>query len=219
MIAAHLKQLTVEEVANTLTHGAGLVLSVVGFFVLATLAIIYGDGWHIASSVVYGASLVILYAASTFYHSAVTPHRKSLLQLVDHCCIYLLIAGSYTPFLLVVLRSSFGLGMLAVVWAIAAFGIAMKIIFRERFNAVGIAMYLIMGWLGVIAVQPLYFALGLVPLILVVAGGVSYTLGMIFFGWKSLKHHHAIFHIFVLMGSIFHYAAVVLYVVPYAVNL
>lgn len=212
MIATHLKQLTVEEVANTLTHGVGLVLSVVGFVVLATLATIYGDGWHIASSVIYGASLVILYAASTFYHSAVTPHRKSLLQLVDHCCIYLLIAGSYTPFLLMVLRNSFGLGLLALVWAIAAFGIAMKIIFRGRFNAVGIAMYLMMGWLGVIAVQPLYFALGLMPLILVVAGGVSYTLGMIFFGWKSLKHHHAIFHVFVLAGSIIHFIAIAAYV-------
>ncbi|MFN0138967.1 MAG: hemolysin III family protein [Pyrinomonadaceae bacterium] len=212
MITAHLKQLSVEEVANTLTHGAGLLLSIVGFLVLATLAIIYGDGWHIASSAIYGSSLVILYAASTFYHSAVTPHRKSLLQLVDHCCIYLLIAGSYTPFLLMVMRDSFGIGLLALVWAIAAFGIAMKIIFRGRFNAVGIAMYLIMGWLGVVAVQPLYFALGLMPLILVVAGGVSYTLGMIFFGWKSLKHHHAIFHIFVLAGSIIHFIAIAGYV-------
>lgn len=212
MITAHLKQLSVEEVANTLTHGAGLLLSIVGFAVLATLAIIYGDGWHIASSIVYGASLVILYAASTFYHSAVTPHRKSFLQLVDHCCIYLLIAGSYTPFLLMVMRDSFGLGLLALVWAIAAFGIAMKVIFRERFNAVGIAMYLIMGWLGVVAVQPLYFALGLMPLILVIAGGISYTLGMIFFGWKSLKHHHAIFHVFVLAGSIIHFIAIAGYV-------
>lgn len=219
MITAHLKQLSVEEVANTLTHGAGLLLSIVGFLVLATLAIIHGDGWHIASSAIYGSSLVILYAASTFYHSTMTPHRKSLLQLVDHCCIYLLIAGSYTPFLLMVMRDSFGLGLLALVWAIAAFGIAMKIIFRGRFNAVGIAMYLIMGWLGVVTVEPLYFTLGLAPLILVITGGISYTLGMIFFGWKSIKHHHAIFHVFVLMGSIFHYAAVVLYVVPYAVNL
>ncbi len=212
MIAARLKELSAEELANTLTHGLGLVLSVGGFLFLTALAILHRDAWHIASSIVYGASLVILYAASTFYHSTVTPQRKSLLQLVDHCCIYLLIAGSYTPFLLMVLRNSFGIGLLALVWAIAAFGIAIKIIFRGRFNAVGIAMYLIMGWLGVIAVQPLYFALGVVPLILVVAGGVSYTLGMIFFGWKSLKHHHAIFHIFVLAGSIIHFVAIAGYV-------
>lgn len=212
MIATRLRELSAEELANTLTHGLGLVLSVAGFLFLATLAFLYRDAWHIASSIVYGASLVILYAASTVYHSAVTPHRKSFLQLVDHCCIYLLIAGSYTPFLLMVLRNSFGLGLLALVWAIAAFGIAMKIIFRGRFNAVGIAMYLMMGWLGVIAVQPLYFALGLMPLVLVVAGGVSYTLGMIFFGWKSLKHHHAIFHVFVLVGSIMHFIAIAAYV-------
>lgn len=212
MITARLKELSTEELANTLTHGLGLVLSVGGFLFLAALAILYRDPWHIASSIVYGASLVILYAASTFYHSTITPHRKSLLQLVDHCCIYLLIAGSYTPFLLMVLRNSFGIGLLAIVWATAAFGIAMKIFFRGRFNAVGIVMYLMMGWLGVIAVQPLYFALGLIPLILVVAGGISYTLGMIFFGWKSIKHHHAIFHVFVLAGSIIHFIAIAGYV-------
>jgi hemolysin III len=212
MIAAHLKKLSIDEVANTLTHGVGLVLSVFGFIFLAALAILYRDAWHIASSIVYGASLVILYAASTFYHSAVTPESKRAMQLVDHCSIYLLIAGSYTPFLLIVLRNGFGIGLLTVVWAIAAFGIAMKIIFRDRFNAVGIAMYLIMGWLGVVAVWPLYLALGLLPLTLVVAGGISYTLGMIFFGWKSLKHHHAIFHIFVLAGSIIHFIAIAGYV-------
>jgi hemolysin III len=212
MIAAHLKKLSIDEVANTLTHGVGLVLSVFGFIFLAALAILYRDAWHIASSIVYGASLVILYAASTFYHSAITPESKRAMQLVDHCSIYLLIAGSYTPFLLIVLRNGFGIGLLTVVWAIAAFGIAMKIIFRDRFNAVGIAMYLIMGWLGVVAVWPLYLALGLLPLTLVVAGGISYTLGMIFFGWKSLKHHHAIFHIFVLAGSIIHFIAIAGYV-------
>lgn len=212
MITTRLKELSTEELANTLTHGIGLILSAGGFLFLAALAIFYRDAWHIASSIVYGASLVTLYAASTIYHSAITPHRKNFLQLVDHCCIYLLIAGSYTPFLLMVLRNSFGIGLLATVWAIAAFGIAMKIIFRDRFNAIGIAMYLVMGWLGVIAVQPLYFALGLMPLILVVAGGVSYTLGMIFFGWKSIKHHHAIFHVFVLAGSIMHFIAIAAYV-------
>lgn len=216
MIAAHFKQLSVEEIANTLTHGVGLVLSVIGFIVLATLAVVYGDRWHITSSIVYGASLVTLYAASTVYHSAISENRKRVLQLVDHCCIYLLIAGSYTPFLLSVLRNSFGVALLAIVWALAAFGIAMKIIFRDRFQAVGIAMYLIMGWIGVVAVQPLYMALGLTPLVLVVAGGVSYTLGMIFFGWKSLKHHHAIFHMFVLAGSIIHFIAIIGFVLRYS---
>jgi len=213
MIAARLEKLSVEEVANSLTHGFGLLLSIAGFVFLLALAIVNGDGWHIASSLVYGSSLVVLYSASTFYHSAIEPGLKKTLQLVDHCCIYLLIAGSYTPFLLVVLRGSFGFGLLAFVWAFALFGIVMKVVFRDRFSAVGVVSYLAMGWIGLIAVQPLYLVLGIWPLSLVVAGGVSYSLGVIFFGWKSIKHHHAIFHCFVLGGSIFHFIAIATYVV------
>ncbi len=215
MIKARMDQMTVEEVANTLTHGVGLLLSLVGFVILLSLAFYHGDVWHIAGSAIYGTSLVVLYAASTVYHSTITPHRKEMLQLVDHCCIYLLIAGSYTPFLLIVLRNDIGPGMLVVVWAFAVFGIMMKVLFRHRFKALGITLYLLLGWLGVITMQPLYAALGLIPLILVLAGGVSYTLGMIFFGWKAIKHHHAIFHVFVLAGSILHYAAIAGYVMPY----
>jgi hemolysin III len=212
MLTAKLEKLSIEEVANSLTHGFGLVLSIAGYVFLLSLALIKGDGLHIASSIVYGTSLVTLYAASTLYHSAIAPERKRLLQLFDHCCIYLLIAGSYTPFLLVVLRGSFGLGLLAFVWAFAVFGIAMKVIFRGRFNAVGVVSYLAMGWLGLIAVQPLYLALGGWPLALIVAGGISYSIGVIFFGWKNLRHHHAIWHLFVLGGSIFHFIAVAIFV-------
>jgi hemolysin III len=207
-----LKLLSVEEVANSLTHGFGLILSIAGLVFLVVLAALKGDGWHLASSIVYGASLVILYAASTVYHTTVDPVRKKRLQVIDHCCIYLLIAGSYTPFALVVLRDGLGFGLLAIVWAAAFFGIAMKLIFRGRFSALGIVLYLIMGWIGVIAVQPLYLALGAGPLKLIVAGGISYTMGMIFFGWHGLRHHHAIFHVFVLAGSILHFFAVAFYV-------
>ena len=212
MIAAKLRELSVEEVANSLTHGFGLILSIAGFVFLFVLALIKGDGWHVASSIIYGASLVILYAASTIYHTATEPALKRRLQVLDHCCIYLLIAGSYTPFALIVLRNGLGFGLLVVIWAAAIFGIAMKVIFRARFSAVGIVLYLLMGWIGVIAVQPLYLALGTAPMALVVAGGLSYTAGMIFFGWHSLKHHHAIFHVFVLGGSILHFIAVAAYV-------
>ncbi|MDM7923595.1 MAG: hemolysin III family protein [Pyrinomonadaceae bacterium] len=212
MIAVRFKDLSVEEVANFLTHGFGLVLSVAGFVFLFTLAIVKGDGWHIASSIVYGLSLIILYAASTFYHGAVDPVLKHKLQLVDHCCIYLLIAGSYTPFLLVVMRDSFGFALLAFVWAFAVFGIAMKVIFRGHFNAAGVVSYLVMGWIGLIAVQPLYMALGWGPLLLIIAGGLSYSIGVIFFGWHSIRHHHAIWHGFVLGGSIFHFLAIALFV-------
>ena len=212
MIAAKLRTLSVEEAANSLTHGLGLLLSIGGFAFLVILAAFKGDGWHIASSVVYGASLVILYAASTIYHSTTDPARKKQLQIIDHCCIYLLIAGTYTPFILVLLRNGLGAGILAVVWAAALFGIAMKLVFRLRFSGVAIALYLLMGWIGVIAVQPLYLALGTIPLILVVSGGISYTAGMLFFGWHGLRHHHAIFHLFVLAGSILHFYAVAFYV-------
>ena len=212
MIAAKLRALSVEEAANSLTHGFGLLLSIAGFAFLVILGAFKGDGWHIASSIVYGASLVILYAASTIYHSTTDPVRKKRLQILDHFCIYLLIAGTYTPFVLLLLRNDLGAGILAIVWAAALFGIAMKLVFRLRFSGVGIALYLVMGWIGVIAVQPLYIALGTIPLVLVVGGGVSYTAGMVFFGWHGLRHHHAIFHLFVLAGSILHFYAVAFYV-------
>jgi len=213
MIRARLNELPVEEVANSLTHGFGLILSIAGFIFLVSLALVNGDGWHIASSVIYGSSLVTLYAASTVYHTATDPIQKKRLQVLDHCCIYLLIAGSYTPFILIILRDGFGFALLAVVWAAAALGITMKLIFRSRFvSGIGIALYLVMGWLGLVAAPPLYNALGAAPLALVGAGGLSYRAGMIFFGWHSIRHNHAIFHIFVLAGSILHFIAVARYV-------
>lgn len=208
MITASPRELSAEEIANSLTHGFGLVLSVAGFVFLLVLALLNGDGWHIASSVIYGSSLIVLYAASTAYHSAVAPERKLRLQLVDHCCIYLLIAGSYTPFLLVVLRDGFGFGLLAIVWIFAIFGIAMKLAFPGRMKVAGVVSYLAMGWLGVLAVQPLYAALGPTPLAYVIGGGLSYSVGVIFFAWKTVPHHHAIWHAFVLAGSILHFIAI-----------
>jgi len=214
-----LKHLSAEEVANTITHGFGLVLSIIGFVVLVSLAIRRGDGWSIASCVVYGLSLVTLYAASTIYHSVLSPTLKKRLQIVDHCGIYLLIAGTYTPFGLIIADTSLGRGLLVAIWAFAIVGILTKLVIGDRFPAINVTSYLVMGWLGAFAVPPLFNALGLMPVILAFAGGVAYSLGVIFFPWKSIKHHHAIFHIFVLLGSIIHYAAIVIYVVPHAVNL
>ena len=219
MIRKRLNELPVEELANTLTHGFGLVLSVVGFVVLTVLAVLRGDPWSILSSVVYGSSLVTLYAASTIYHGSTSPKRKKTLQIVDHCCIYLLIAGSYTPFGVVISGSSLGRALLFGIWAFAAIGIVVKLIFGDRYPAISVTSYVVMGWLGVFALQPLLNSLGMMPVALAVAGGVAYTLGVVFFPWKSIRHHHAIFHVFVLAGSILHYAAVVIYVVPYTVKL
>lgn len=219
MVRARLQKLTPEEIANSLTHGFGFVLSIFGLIVLVTLAIIYGTTTHIVSSVVYGLSLVILYGASTLYHSASTPVAKSRLQLVDHCCIYLLIAGSYTPFALIVLADGIGTGLLIFAWVFAVIGILTKLLFDIRSGFVSAIIYLAMGWAGVIAVEPLYNAIGLVPMLLAVAGGLSYTLGVVFFGWTSLRHHHAIWHVFVMLGSILHFIAIAGYVMTYTTNL
>lgn len=206
--------MTVEEVANTLTHGIGLLLSVAGLIFLVILASIKGDVLHIASAVIYGLSMIALYGASTLYHGTTSPALKTKLQMVDHCCIYLLIAGTYTPFTLVALRGAFGTGLLILVWAFAVFGIAFKLLFHKKFRAASVISYLVMGWIGLFAVQPLFLKLGLAPLILIAAGGIAYTLGTIFYGWKSLLHHHAIWHVFVLTGSVLHFLAISIYVIP-----
>ncbi len=219
MIKAKLKVLPIEELANTITHGLGLVLSVIGFVMLVVLADMNGDRWSMISCIVYGLSLVVLYAASTFYHSSTSMRAKKNLQVVDHCCIYLLIAGSYTPFGMVIFRDELGPALLAGIWGFAAVGILIKIFIRDRFPAINVISYLLMGWLGIFAVQPLFNALGIMPVALAFAGGIAYSLGVVFFPWKSIRHHHAIFHVFVLLGSIIHYAAIVLYVVPHTVNL
>lgn len=214
-----LKELSVEEFANTITHGFGLVLSVAGFIALLILASLRGNAFLIAGCIVYGLSLVVLYAASTIYHGTTSPKLKAKLNLVDHCCIYLLIAGSYTPFGLVLLNGTLGQSLFVAIWTFAVGGIIAKLLMKHRFPAVSVVSYVVMGWLGVFAVQPMLETLGPEPVLLAVAGGVSYTLGVVFFAWHRIPHHHAIFHVFVLAGSIFHYAAVVLYVVPYAANL
>jgi hemolysin III len=218
MIKAGFLTSPIEEIANTVTHGFGLLLSIAGFFILVWLASLEGDILHVTSSLVYGSSLVVLYAASTFYHGATSPKLKQTLQIVDHCCIYLLIAGSYTPLTLIVLRGSFGQSLLALVWSFAVVSIILKIYFGNRFPVISVFSYLLMGWIGVVAVQPLFAALGFVPIALIVAGGIAYTVGVIFFAWNRLPHNHAIWHLFVLAGSICHFLAISIYVIPYAVK-
>lgn len=219
MIKAKLNALSVEELANTITHGFGLMLSVIGFVVLVVLAGLRGDSLSITGCVIYGLSLVILYAASTMYHSTTSAKLKKRLQIADHCGIYLLIAGSYTPFGLIILKGSVGQNLLIAIWAFAVLGILAKLILRHRFPAISVISYLIMGWIGVFAIGPLLEAIGFAAIALVVAGGIAYSLGVIFFAWHRIPHNHAIFHVFILAGSIFHYIAVVFYVVPYSINM
>ena len=215
MMITRFQELPVEEVANTITHGFGFLLSVIGFVVLVVLAGLRGDALSITGGVVYGLSLVILYLASTMYHSTTSATLKKKLQIADHCGIYLLIAGSYTPFGLIIINGAFGQNLLITIWAFALVGILAKLIMRDKWPAVSVISYLVMGWIGVVAIQPLLAALGSTAIALVVAGGVAYSLGVVFFAWNRIPHNHAIFHVFILAGSILHYIAVVMFVVPY----
>ena len=214
-----LPNLSIEELANTITHGFGLILSIAGFIFLVILANIKGDFWYILSSIVYGLSLVTLYAASTFYHGASSPKLKYKLQILDHCCIYLLIAGSYTPFMLIALPGTVGNSLLVFAWTFALIGIVMKVFFFEKFRIAQIVSYIVMGWVGALAIYPLFSTLGLTAILLIIIGGLAYSVGVVFFAWEKLPHNHAIWHLFVLTGSICHFFAVALYVIPYVKNL
>jgi hemolysin III len=209
------ERLPVEEVANCITHGVGLLLSVAGLVALVVLAWLSGDPWHIASGTVYGASLVTLYLASTLYHGARSARAKNFLQVADHCCIYLLIAGTYTPFTLVTLRGGWGWTLFGLVWGIAVAGILFRVIFGSRYRPVAVASYVLMGWLCVIAAKPILTLVPLGAILWIVAGGLAYTTGVFFFASeRRIRHAHAIWHLFVLGGSVCHFIAVALYVMP-----
>ncbi len=203
-----------EELANTTTHGIGTILAAIGLGVMTVLAAIYGDVWHITSVTIFGATLVILYAISTLYHNAQRPKVKALLQIMDHSAIYLLIAGTYTPFTLVNLRGPWGWSLFGVVWGLAVFGIFLEVFAGKKWRLLSIILYLIMGWLVVVAVKPLVDELKLGGFILLSSGGLFYTLGILFYAWKSLPYNHAVWHLFVLTGSILHCFAVIFYVIP-----
>jgi len=208
------ERLPPEEVANCATHGVGLALSVAGFVALVALAWAYGDAWHLASCGVYGASLVALYLASTLYHGARRPRAKQVFQALDHCGIYLLIAGTDPPFPLVTLRGPWGWTLFGLVWGIALAGILFRVLFGTRYRPVAVASYVLLGWLCVVAVKPILELVPLGALAWIAAGGFAYTAGVFFFAAKRIPHHHAIWHLFVLGGSICHYVAVLMYVLP-----
>lgn len=203
-----------EEIAHAVTHGVGVILSIVGLTVLVAFSSLYGDVWHIVSSSVFGAALIILYTASTLYHGVTNPRAKAVLQQIDHCAIYVLIAGTYTPFLLVNLHGTLGWSLFALVWSIAIFGIFLEIYRQERLEKLSLALYLGLGWLVVAAIKPMIDSVALGGLILLLIGGLFYSLGVIFYVRRQMIYHHAVWHMFVLAGSISHYFAVLLYVIP-----
>ena len=203
-----------EEIANSITHGIGLVGAVVGLVVLATVAAQRGDAWHVVGGSIFGATLVLLYAASTLYHSIPVPRAKRVLRVLDHSAIYLLIAGTYTPFTLVTLRGPWGWSLLGVVWGCAAVGIVLRATVGARWRIVPVVLYVAMGWIVVVAIRPMVHAIPTAGLTLLALGGIAYTAGIAFYAWRRLPFNHAIWHVFVLAGSALHYFAVLLYVVP-----
>ncbi|QWP76584.1 hemolysin III family protein [Lysobacter sp. K5869] len=203
-----------EEIANALTHGLGATAALAGGSVMITLAALYGDGWQLGSAIVFGISLLLLYIASTLYHAIQHPVAKGRLKVFDHCAIYLLIAGTYTPFTLIGLRGPWGWGLFAAIWGLAAAGIVFKLFYTGRFKLLSTAIYIAMGWLVMVAIKPLLDALDGWTLGWLLAGGVCYTLGTVFYHRPSLKYSHAIWHLFVVAGSVCHYISVLSQVVP-----
>lgn len=203
-----------EEIAHSITHGIGVLLSVIGLATLVVYSSMYGDAWHIVSSSIYGMTLIVLYTTSTLYHASTVPDFKRLLQKLDHAAIFLLIAGTYTPFTLVSLRGGWGWTLFGVVWAIAIAGIAMELMVKRRHKRISLSLYLGLGWIVMIAIVPLVANVETGGLILLLAGGLFYSLGVIFYVWKTLVYHHAIWHLFVLAGSACHFFAVFHYVIP-----
>jgi len=195
-----------EEVASTVTHGVGLALSIAGL--ASMLVVSRDDPWRVVSATVFGTTLVLLYASSTLYHAITGLRLKAFLQVLDHACIYLLIAGSYTPLTLVSLRGPWGWSLFGVVWGLAIAGVCLKFVVRGRKDGrISTAIYLAMGWLAVIAIGPMIRTLAPAALAWLVAGGLCYTLGTVFFAWQRLRFNHAIWHLFVLAGSACHVAA------------
>ena len=204
----------IEEKINIISHAVGFILSIIALVLLVRHATRHGDVWHIVSFSIFGASLIILYAASSFYHSAKKSELRNRLNIIDHASIYVLIAGTYTPFTLVTLKGTIGWVIFGISWGLALTGIILKLFFTGKYNLMSTIMYVLMGWVIVFAIKPLMNNLPLAGLLWLVACGISYTIGAILYGIKKIKFNHAIFHMFVLMGSFCHFMSVYFYVLP-----
>ena len=207
---------TAEEIANSITHGVGLLLAIAGLATLVAFAVLRGTAWHIVGCSIFGATLVLSYLTSTLYHSIPSARAKSILRIFDHCAIFLLIAGTYTPLMLVNLRGPWGWSILGVVWGIATLGIIFKVTMLRKWTVVSVVLYVAMGWVVVVATKPLLSAVAPAGLLLLLLGGLAYTGGVIFYGLRRMPYHHAVWHLFVLAGSVLHFFAVLFYVIPIA---
>lgn len=203
-----------EEIANAITHGIGAALSVAALVLLIVFSSLEGTVWHVVSFTIYGATMLLLYMSSTLVHSFKEGKAKDVFEFLDHSSIYLFIAGTYTPFLLVAVRGSLGWSLFGIIWGIAIFGCVFKAFFVKRFLFMSTVFYIAMGWLIVIAWNPLTAVVASQGINLLVGGGLLYTLGTIFYVWRGFPFHHAIWHLFVLAGSILHFFAVLFYLLP-----
>ena len=203
-----------EELLNVITHGLGFLLSIAALVLLIVFASLKGDAWHIVSFTIYGISLVVLYLASTLFHMTRKQKLRNKLNIFDHSAIYILIAGTYTPFLLVTLRGPWGWSLFGVIWTLAIGGVVFKIFYTGKYDLISAIIYVLMGWLIIIAIKPMNDNLTTEGLLWLFGGGVSYSIGVVFYLMNKIPYNHAIFHIWVLLGSFAHFIAVFKYVLP-----
>lgn len=204
----------VEELFNALSHGIGLIFSILALVLMLYSVTPTNDGWRLAASIIYGSSLILLYSSSTLYHAVSNVRAKFRLRQLDHAAIFILIAGTYTPFTLINLRGNWGIPLFSVIWGIAIAGVIIELATGLKHKKLSLALYLGMGWLVIVAIQPMLAHVDTEGLLLLLAGGLSYSLGVIFYAWKRLFMHHAIWHMFVLTGSVMHFLAVYYFVLP-----
>src|SRR5690554_6628427 len=208
----------IEEWINSATHGLGAILSIIGTVALIIGANQSGDAWKLVSFSVFGASLILLYMASALYHGARSPTLKTTFKTLDHCAIFLLIAGTYTPFLLVNMRGATGWTLFAIIWSLALTGVVLKIIFKNRFKLARVGIYVAMGWLIIFASSDLVANLNETALHLMIAGGITYTAGVAFYLADRIPYMHAVWHLFVIGGSACHFSAIYFGVLPYPLS-
>ncbi len=203
-----------EELANSITHGIGILISIAALVLLIVFASLQGSAWHVVSFTLFGATMVLLYTSSTILHSLRDGKAKDVFEILDHSSIYFFIAGTYTPFLFVVVQGTVGWTLFGIVWGLAIGGTIFKIFFVKKFLFISTILYIVMGWLIVFTWGPLTEKIAPNGITLLVIGGILYTVGAIFYMWRWFKFHHALWHLFVLAGTILHFFTVILYVLP-----
>ena len=202
-----------EEIFSSVTHGIGSLLAIGGTAVLIVLAAIYSDAWSVVGCAIFGASLIVLYCMSTLYHAITNPKAKSFFRIMDHNTIFFLIAGTYTPITISILRGAIGWVLFGIVWGAAVLGIVLNSIDLEKFRKPSVVCYIAMGWVIIFAVKPLMDAMNSTSLWLLIGGGVFYTVGVIFYAIKKVRYFHSIWHIFTLLGSVCHYFSILLAII------